>query len=132
MRIAIGEISHETSTFSNVDTTLELFKQYKWERGETILSNNRGVRDYLGGMIDRADCLGIEVVPTFAASAEPAGKITRETYEVIKSELAAGIQSAGAVDAICLALHGAGVVDGIDDMEGDLLKYVRSLVGYDV
>ncbi|NOU89364.1 MlrC domain protein [Paenibacillus sp. LMG 31460] len=132
MKIAIGEVWHETNTFSSVETTVELFKQLAWERGETILSNHRGVRDYLGGMINRAEALGIEVVPTFAAIAEPAGKITRETYEMIKSELAAGIQAAGAVDAFCLSLHGAGVVDGIDDMEGDLLQYVRSLIGYEL
>jgi microcystin degradation protein MlrC len=132
MKIAIGEVLNEINTFSSVETTVELFKQGEWERGETILSNHRGVRDYLGGMIDRAEALGIEVIPTFAANAEPAGKITRETYATIKSELAAGIQAAGTVDAICLSLHGAGVVEGIDDMEGDLLQYVRSLVGYEL
>ncbi|NOU89371.1 MlrC domain protein [Paenibacillus sp. LMG 31460] len=132
MKIAIGAVVNEINTFSSVETTVELFKQGEWERGETILSNHRGVRDYLGGMIDRAESLSIEVIPTFAASAEPAGKITRETYETIKSELATGIQGAGMVDAICLSLHGAGVVEGIDDMEGDLLQYVRSLVGYEL
>ncbi|TXK86173.1 M81 family metallopeptidase [Paenibacillus sp. N3.4] len=132
MKIAIGGVVNEINTFSSFETTVELFKQRTWERGETILSNHRGVRDYLGGMIDRAEALGIEVIPTFAAFAEPAGKITRETYETIKSELAAGIQAAGTVDAICLSLHGAGVVVGIDDMEGDLLQYVRSQVGYEL
>ncbi len=132
MKIAIGEVMHETNTFSSVKTTVDLFKVWEWQRGEGILSNHRGVRDFLGGMIDRAESLGIEVIPTFAATASPSGTITRETYEAIKQQLAEGIEAAGAIDAFCLSLHGAGVVEGIDDMEGDLLTYVRSLIGYEL
>ncbi|GIO08049.1 microcystinase C [Brevibacillus reuszeri] len=132
MRIAIGEVRHETNTFSSVKTTVELFKQRWWERGDAILSNHRGVRDYLGGMIDRAEALGIEVVPVFVATATSAGMVVRETYETIKSEWNAAMRAAGGVDAICISLHGAGVVEGIDDMEGDFLQYIRSLVGYEV
>ncbi|WP_232699954.1 M81 family metallopeptidase [Brevibacillus daliensis] len=132
MKIAIGEVMHETNTFSSVQTTVDLFKKWEWSRGDAILPNHRGVRDFLGGMIDRAEELGIEVVPTFATTASPSGTITRETYEAIKNELLAGIKAAGEVDAICLSLHGAGVVEGISDMEGDLLQVVRSEVGYDL
>ncbi len=132
MRIAIGEVMHETNTFSSVKTTLELFKFWQWQKGEEILTTHRGVRDFLGGMIDRAEALGIEVVPTFAAGAEPSAEIDRDAYEAIKSELAAGIKAAGPLDAFCLSLHGAGVVEGIDDLEGDLLQYVRSLIGYEL
>ena len=132
MRIVIGGVAHETNTFSNVPTTVELFQLWEWDRGQTILQNHRNVRSCLGGMIDRAEELGLEVVPSFAAFAYPAGTITRETYEAIKHELMEGITEAGEIDAICLLLHGAGVVEGIDDLEGDLLQVVRKVVGYSV
>src|SRR6185295_14228246 len=36
------------------------------------------------------------------------------------------------VDAVALELHGAGVADGVDDLEGDICAAVRSLIGPDV
>jgi microcystin degradation protein MlrC len=132
MRIAIGGVVHETNTFSTVKTDKDLFELFEWHSGESILDYHRGVRTYLGGMIDRAEALGIEVLPTFSAYATPSGTITRETYEAMKIELMGGLQAAGEVDAICLSLHGAGVAEGITDMEGDLLRFVRAEVGYEI
>ncbi|MGO0061978.1 M81 family metallopeptidase [Brevibacillus fluminis] len=132
MRIVIAEVMHETNTFSNVPTTRELFELWEWARGDATIANHRGVRDFLGGMIDAADQRGIEVVGAFSASAYPAGTITSKTYEALQDELLSGIAAAGKVDAICLALHGAGVAEGIDDLEGALLKAVREQVGYEL
>lgn len=132
MKIVIAEVMHETNTFSNVPTTRDLFELWEWARGEEIVSAHRGVRDFLGGMVDAAEERGIEVVGAFAASAYPAGTITRETYEALRDELLSGIAAAGDADAICLSLHGAGVAEGIDDLEGALLKAVRQQVGYEI
>lgn len=132
MKIVIAEVMHETNTFSNVPTTRDLFELWEWARGEEIVSAHRGVRDFLGGMVDAAEERGIEVVGAFAASAYPAGTITRETYEVLRDELLTGIAAAGSADAICLSLHGAGVAEGIDDLEGALLQAVRQQVGYEI
>ncbi|MCK9906680.1 M81 family metallopeptidase, partial [Frankia sp. Cpl3] len=62
----------------------------------------------------------------------PAGTIAKETYDELKSILIKGITEAGPLDAICLALHGAGVAEGVDDLEGDLLQAVRDAVGYSI
>ncbi|GIN86135.1 microcystinase C [Heyndrickxia sporothermodurans] len=132
MKILIGEIAHETNTFSKVKTTVESFKQWEWLHGEAIINKHRKVRDYLGGMIDRAEEIGVEVVPTFSAFAMPSGIITQETYERLVYELINEIKVAGNFDAICLALHGAGVVEGIDDLEGGILTAVRNVVGYEI
>ena len=132
MRIAIGGVMHETNTFSNVPTTAESFKIWEWDTGEEILKRHAGVQDYLGGMIDKCRQLGIEIVPTFSAFAGPSGVIARETYEALKNELVTQIQNAGEIDGICLGLHGAGVAEGVDDLEGCLLKEVRAAVGYDL
>ncbi|MFD2445524.1 M81 family metallopeptidase [Bacillus sp. CGMCC 1.16607] len=131
MKILIGQVAHETNTFSNVPTTIDSFKLWDWEHGDAILQKNRGVRGFLGGLIDRAESLGHEVVPTFSAFAYPTGIITLETFVRLKNELLDSIKSAGEYDAICLSLHGAGVVETIDDFEGELLKSVREIVGYD-
>lgn len=132
MRIAIGQIAHETNTFSNVATTVELFKGWEWDHGQMIIERHLGVEDYLGGMIDKCNQLGVEIVPTFSAFAGPSGMITKETYETLKNELLSNIQNAGEIEGICLALHGAGVAEGVDDLEGNLLKELRKVVGYEI
>ena len=132
MRIAIGQVAHETNTFSNVKTTIDLFKLWEWDHGETIVQKHSGVKDYLSGMIDRGSSLGIEIVPTFSAWANPSGTITKETYQAAKHNLISSIKAAGELDAICLFLHGAGVAEDTDDLEGDLLTELRNEFGYKI
>ena len=132
MRIAIGQVGHETNTFSEVPTTVESFESFEWVEEEGVLHRHRGVRDYLGGMIDRAEVLEIEVVPTFSAFAYPSGIITAETHEAIVSAIVRGLGRAEGVDAVCLSLHGAGVTEETDDLETDVLEAVRGIVGYSV
>ncbi|KAB2338598.1 M81 family metallopeptidase [Cytobacillus depressus] len=129
MKIAIGQLSHETNTFSNITTTEDTFKKWEWEDETILIENHKGVKDYLGGMIDGASQLQIEVIPTFCAGALPSGIITNETYETIKSHFQRNLSRIQELDAVCLALHGAGVVEGIDDLEGDFLQFIREIVG---
>lgn len=132
MRIAIGQLSHETNTMFGPPTPVEEFQRQGWHTGQAIVERNRGVRSYLGGMLDAADALGVEVVPTFSAQAHPSGTIERAAYDAMLGNLLDGIRQAGQLDAVCLALHGAGTAEGIDDIEGTTLKAVRELVGPDV
>ena len=132
MRIAIGMLAHETNTFCAGLTDVEHFQAREWRTGADILREHRGVRNDLGGMIEAGERLGVELIPTFSAATEPSGTIARAAYERMRDELLAGLRAAGTLDAICLALHGAGVAEGADDLEGDLLREVRALVGADV
>ena len=129
MRIAIGMISHETNTFCAGLTEIEHFQAREWRHGADIINSHRGVRDDLGGMIEAAERLGVELVPTFSAQTEPSGTISRAAFERMRDELLAGLKAADPVDAICLTLHGAGAAQGADDLEGELLGAVRSVVG---
>jgi len=130
-RIAIGEISHETNTFSP-PTTLAMFRDRLWVRGDELLERFRGVRSYLGGMIEEAERRRVTLLPTFAASTEPWGTITREAYDAMLGELLDGLRRAMPLDAVCLALHGAGVAEGVPDLESAVLEAVRGVVGEDL
>lgn len=132
MRIAIGQISHETNTMFGPPTPVKEFQRQGWQTGEEIVARHTGVRSYLGGMIDGAAKHGIELVPTFAAAAHPSGTIEREALDTMLGNLLEGIRNAGQVDAVCLSLHGAGSAEGIDDIEGEILRRVREVVGPDV
>jgi microcystin degradation protein MlrC len=120
---------HETNTFSNIVTDEAAFREIEWASGEQLKALHRNVSSYLGGILDEASRLGIETISTFGASAVPSGIITREVYEQMKRNILDGIKQANEFDAVCLALHGAGVAEGIEDIEGDLLQAVRELVG---
>lgn len=128
-RIAVGEFAHETNTFCPEPTTVEAFKAFLWVRGDGLLRAHGGNRSYAGGMLARAQELGITAVPAFGTMAYPSGTITAEAFQEILGELLAAIEAAMPVDAVCLALHGAGVAEGIDDLEGAVLAAVRTLVG---
>ena len=129
MRIAIGGVSHETNTFCAGLTEVADFKRAAWEVGDEIIAEHSGVRDDFGGMLEAAERLGVEIVPTFAAGTEPSGTISRAAFETLRDELVGAIQAALPVDAICLALHGAGVAEGAPDFEGALLEAIRAAIG---
>ncbi len=125
MRIAIAGIAHETNTYCRDETPASAFSQ---ARGERIL-RALGTETSLGGALAACEALDIQVVPLLAVSAQPSGTIERAAYDQFKQEILDGISKAMPINGIFLDLHGAGVVRGISDLEGDLAAAIRSLVG---
>lgn len=132
VRIAIGGIIHETNTFCAGVTTLDDFRRIHWCEGDEIIRVHRGVRTDLGGMIAAAERAGVEIVPTFAATTEPSAAIDDGALATMLEMLLDGIRGAGKLDAVCLALHGAGVAVSDNDIEGTIITAVRGVVGPDV
>src|SRR5258705_8308889 len=83
-------------------------------------------------MIAAAERLGVPLLPSVAASASPAGLVTRDIYEHVKQRILADLEAAGRLDGVLLDLHGAMVPEGVDDGEGDIIAAVRRAVGPDV
>ncbi len=128
MRIAIGGIEHETNTYATDSMGMTGLDDFRQLRGEDLL-RARGMRTFIGGMIDACDGSAHEIVPTFWALAGPSGTIEASAYASLKAELVNALATAMPVDAVALSMHGAGVVDGIDDLEGDLAAAVREVIG---
>lgn len=128
MRIAIGGISHETNTFADAVTGTTGLDRFIVRRGDEILGA-RGSATFVAGFLAACDEIGAEPLPTLWALAYPSGTITADAYATLKDELLEQLGRLLPVDAVALELHGAGVVDGIDDLEGDLGTAVRALVG---
>ncbi len=131
MRVAIGGISHESSTFTNVATTLDSFRERSYLHGAAIVERFTGVNTPIGGFIAGAAAHGFEAVPTMLAEAFPSAPTPRPIFDRLVGELLDGIEAAGAIDGVLLELHGAMVAEGIDDAEGHILAAVRHLVGPD-
>ena len=132
MRLFLAMLSHETNTFSNVPTDRAQFEVHDLRYGGEIIETYRGTGTCLGGMIGAAERLGATLVPSVAAAASPAGRVTRDIYEHVKRRMLADLESAGRVDGVLLDLHGAMVPEGVDDGEGDIIAAVRGAVGPDV
>jgi microcystin degradation protein MlrC len=132
VRLFLAMMSHETNTFSNVRTDRAQFEARDLRYGGEIVETFRGTGTCLGGMIEAAERLGATLVPSVAAAASPAGKVTRDIYAHVKERLLADLRAAGRLDGVLLDLHGAMVPEGVDDGEGDLISAVRAAVGADV
>src|SRR5215470_1184776 len=119
MRIGIGGLLHETSTFSRVPTTLGDFMRTQLE-GEEILERRAGTKSALGGYIHAGRDFAFEAVPTFWAATAPGGTVTAEALITLTDKLVAGIKQAqarGGIDGILLDFHGAMVAENADDAE---------------
>lgn len=135
MRIAIGGILHETSTFVARPTTLSDFESDRGLfRGAEMIETLTGGNVCTGGFIEGAKRHGFEPVPLLWTFAFPSGLIDRGDYEALKSEFLDRLRKADAearIDGALLDLHGAMVIDGIDDGDGDLIEAVRDTLGPD-
>jgi microcystin degradation protein MlrC len=133
MRIAMGGIIHETSTYVRTRTTLADFARNGGiVRGEAILETFDGTNVCTGGFLEGARRSGFQPVPLLRANAWPGGLIPRPDYEALRDELCDRLRQADAgqrVDGVLLDLHGAMVVEGIDDGDGDVVAAVRAVLG---
>lgn len=131
MRIAVGGIEHETNTYATESmgpTSLDDFQQL---RGDAIWEVS-GTRTFVGGFLSAIEEAGHEAVPLFWAWAGPSGIIEAGTYDALKAEFIERLEAAMPVDAIAVSMHGAGVIEGIDDLEADFAAAIREVVGDDV
>ncbi|MCR8726044.1 M81 family metallopeptidase [Frigidibacter sp. ROC022] len=127
-RILLAGIYHETHTFVRRTTALD---DFRIRRGEELLAR-AGDGSTVDGFLEVAGEQGWAVVPVCEYSALPAGPIEHSVFEAFWQELESGLKAALAeapLDAIWLALHGAGVTTDCDDIEGKLLKRIRTIAG---
>lgn len=129
VRLAVAGLLHETNTYAAEFagmTPLRAFEQY---RGNEILAAFDKSNHQVGGFIEGARRTGATLIPTYVGQATPSGTIEAGAYAAMKQDILEGIRAALPVDGVLLALHGAGVADGTEDVEGDLALAVRALVG---
>ena len=134
MRIAVGGVLHETSTFIDTPTTLADFEQgFGIYRGDEIFTRFRGANMCIGGFLDGAAKYGFEALPLVWAFAYPSGLIEWKAYDSLKQEFLDRLRECeakgGPVDGVLLDLHGAMVVEGIEDGDGDFIASVRKAIG---
>jgi len=123
MRVAIGAVSHETNTFADGRTTLDGFTT---ATDEAVLPSRAGRS--IGGIADRLDAAGVDLLPTVAASSITSATVAADAFDWMRRALVERVAD-DPLDGICLDLHGSMYVEGDPDPEGTLLTALRNAVG---
>ena len=119
--IAIAGLAIETSTFTPTRTLAPAFHP---DRGDEVVARY----PFLASMA--ADFRGALIGHSL-----PGGIVAREAYEELADEIVTRLQAivdAEHVDGLWYDIHGAMVVEGLDDAETDLLARIRAVIGPDV
>ena len=125
-RWVIAQIKHETNTFSPVPTPWESFGHGSAPRfGKDAATALAGTNSPFAAFVDVAHSEGAEVVTPIAAESWPSAAASRETFERLVLPLEQSVRAG--CEAVLLDLHGAMVVEGADDAEGEILRRVRRI-----
>ncbi|OYW77018.1 MAG: microcystin degradation protein MlrC [Verrucomicrobia bacterium 12-59-8] len=122
MRILIASLFHETHTFLDGLTPLS---DFQIRRGEELWAS-KGDSSPLGGVLELADEFGWHMLLTADYRAQPSATVTDEVIEQFWNDIAPSAAKAD-YDAIYLVLHGAMVSQTILDVEGEILRRLRTL-----
>jgi len=129
-RILLVQYGHESSTVNPFTTGLERFGgREQLISGNPLADLGSFISDFRAVLAGRSD---VEVVETVDAWANPWGRVERKVQETVKSILREKIAATGNIHGMLLMLHGAMVLEDDDDGEGDLLAFLRNLVGPEV
>lgn len=131
-RIAVGGILHESNTFSSDLTDLDDFRGRSLRRGPEIRDEYVDSQHEIGGYIEGAQALGLDLVFTVVGNATPAGPVTDRAFDTLTAELIERLRRAGPLDGLLLALHGAMVVESHPDGDAEVLRRLRLALGNDL
>jgi microcystin degradation protein MlrC len=125
-RFVIAQIKHETNTFSPITTPLAAFGHGGGPlHGDEAKRALAGTNTPFAAFLDVAAAERAEAIAPIAAEAWPSNQASRATFETLVRPLEDAVR--GGCDAVLLDLHGAMVVEGADDAEGEILRRVRAI-----
>lgn len=132
MKVFIGGFMHETITFSKKHTTLNDFMNSQYRVGQELYQHYKGVKNCIGGFIEKLEENKVELVCSLNTSTTPGGLVKREVYDNVLAQWEKDIAENPDINGIVLNLHGAMVVEGITDPEGALLKRLKELTHFKI
>lgn len=124
--IAVAGLACETSTFTPSRTLAPAFHP---KRGSEIVQRYQFLHD------DRPLGREAEWKGALIGHALPGGVVTRDAFETLAGEIISRLQSIvseGTLHGLWFDIHGAMCVEGLDDIEAELLRRVRAVIGPNV
>ena len=137
LRIATLGIHHETNTFASNNTTMAEFERsglqtYAVQRGQQYYDMHEKSQTSMAGFIQASKRLDFELVPLIFAATDPAGTISKEVFDTLGGEALDMLREQGPFDGVLLNQMGAAVSEEYPDMDGELARRVREIVGPNV
>lgn len=122
----IAQIKHETNSFSPVPTPLASFGHgHGPVHDAAAAAALRGTNSPFAAFLEVCEAAGADVVTPVVAESWPSAPASRATFETLWAPVARALEAG--CDALMLDLHGAMVVEGFPDAEGELLRRARAL-----
>ena len=116
-RVAFGGIQIECSTYTPILTRMEDFQVRRGQQlGDMPFFSHLKTYPY-------------PFQPTLLAQAVPGGAVEIHTYEKLKAEFLQRVKDLMPLDGLYLVMHGAMVVEGKYDADGDWIAAAREVVG---
>src|SRR5262249_31617090 len=131
MRVGIVCLYHESNSFVKSPTKLEDFERHLLLTGPTAREQFTWVHHEVRGFFDELSEAGIEAVPLMIAAAQPGGIIEVAAMDALLRRLQQELSSAGPLDGILAAPHGAAVSEQFADVDGHWLGMLRKHLGKD-
>ena len=124
-RVFITGIWHETNTFASGRTGLDAFHAYQYAVGDEMFAAFADTNTEVGGAMDAAVELDMNLIPGLFAGAVPSGLIEAAAYDSLLEQTLDLLDRAGAVDGALVHLHGACVAEGRPQADADFLAALR-------
>lgn len=125
MKLVLAMVKHETNTFSPIVTDFARFESWGLYTGQAAIEAYAKTNMPLGVYLNLAKEYGAEVVLPMAAEAMPGGLVTKDAWKRLTDPILDAVKAG--CDGCLLDLHGAMVVDGLEDGEGTLLEQIRQI-----
>jgi len=138
IRIALAGLFEEVNTFADetmgkAEITGNMTTGFQQWTDQALIDDYKGSKTYMGGFIAALEEFpNVEIVPTAFWSFSAGGTIDSKAYQQMKQDIQDRLKAAMPLDAVALCLHGAGVVEGVDDAETNLTAILREQLGPEV
>ena len=130
-RVAIAALTHESNSFNPAPTTLADFKVELPAPGVDLVAAWAKNMNEMAGFI-AASQSHFTLIPLLYANATPKGAVSNEAFETLTGHLTRGLQQAGKLDGVYLALHGALFTEAFPQGDEEIVRRVRGAIGKDI
>lgn len=128
-KILVFEFHQESNTFNPIPAPFESFQPQCIFEGEARFEERLRSGGVLAGIHAAVTEQGGQLIPAVFLYASSGGRVKDEVFDFVCRRLQHYIETVGEFDAVCADLHGATCAVSHDDACGDLLAFLRTLVG---
>ena len=128
-RVLYFEFSQETNSFNPLIWERKDFENYTYSLGANIFSLDPGIRCETTGFMAAAEAYDLELVGSISMWSQAGGRVNAALVDEMLEKVCATYQSAGHIDAVFGALHGATQDTREHDTCGYITERLRQMVG---